>query len=380
MRITLSAAVTSDGYLDDNTPRRLMISTPEDWAAVLALRAAHDAILVGAETLRRDNPALLLRDEGARARRAARGLRPDLTKVTMTRSGRLSPAMRFFTEGDADRLVFSEVPVPALEGVAEVILPGAPLTAAAVVTELEKRGIGSLFVEGGARTLRQFFDAGLADTLRLAVNPALTLGPERGGARLDLHPDTSLPCRRERLNDGMEVAVWRLRADTAARDREDLALAIRESRRCVPCDTCYRVGAVIRTTAGELFTGYTHETSPTHHAEQEAILKATAAGAHCQGAAGGCRAARRVDLLLDGALLDTAERARKLHAADPAPRVRPRGLRPLRTRPLRLLPRSADPARRGRRRALLSRSGRRSAEDQCPPEALKETLFVSKKA
>lgn len=38
MRITLSAAVTSDGYLDDNTPRRLMISTPEDWAAVLALR------------------------------------------------------------------------------------------------------------------------------------------------------------------------------------------------------------------------------------------------------------------------------------------------------------------------------------------------------
>lgn len=284
MRITLSAAITSDGYLDDNTPRRLMISTPEDWAAVLALRADHDAILVGAETLRRDNPALLLRDGKARARRAARGLRPDLTKVTMTRSGRLSPAMRFFTEGDADRLVFSEVPIPALEGVAEVILPGAPLTAAAVVTELEKRGIGSLFVEGGARTLRQFFDAGLADTLRLAVNPALTLGPERGGARLDLHPDTSLPCRRERLNDGMEVAVWRFRADTAARDREDLALAICESRRCVPCDTCYRVGAVIRTTAGELFTGYTHETSPTHHAEQEAIAKALRAGAELRGA------------------------------------------------------------------------------------------------
>ena len=82
----------------------------------------------------------------------------------------------------------------------------------------------------------------------------------------------------------MEVAVWRLRADTAARDREDLALAIRESRRCVPCDTCYRVGAVIRTTAGEFFTGYTHETSPTHHAEQEAIAKALRAGAELRGA------------------------------------------------------------------------------------------------
>ena len=63
MRITLSAAVTADGFLDDNSPRRLIISTPEDWAEVYRLRAAHDAILVGAETLRRDDPSLLVRDE-----------------------------------------------------------------------------------------------------------------------------------------------------------------------------------------------------------------------------------------------------------------------------------------------------------------------------
>ena len=85
MRVTLSFATTADGYLDDNTPERLILSTPGDWKAVLRLRAAHDAILVGAETLRRDNPALLLRDPAARARRAASGLRPDLTKVTLTR-------------------------------------------------------------------------------------------------------------------------------------------------------------------------------------------------------------------------------------------------------------------------------------------------------
>ena len=57
MQITLSFATTADGYLDDNSPRRLMISTPEDWEAVLRLRASHDAILAGAETLRRDDPA-----------------------------------------------------------------------------------------------------------------------------------------------------------------------------------------------------------------------------------------------------------------------------------------------------------------------------------
>ena len=103
MRVILSAAVTADGYLDDNGPGRLVISTPGDWAAVLRLRAGCDAILVGAETVRRDNPSLSLRDDAERARRAARGLRPDLSKAVVTRSGRLDPSLRFFTEGDADR-------------------------------------------------------------------------------------------------------------------------------------------------------------------------------------------------------------------------------------------------------------------------------------
>ena len=108
MRITLSFATTADGYLDDATDRRLMISTPEDWAAVLELRTRCDAILVGAETLRRDNPSLLLRDTQARERRRREGLRPDLTKVTLTRSGRLDPSLKFFTEGDAKRCKLSE--------------------------------------------------------------------------------------------------------------------------------------------------------------------------------------------------------------------------------------------------------------------------------
>ena len=42
---------------------------------------------------------------------------------------------------------------------------------------------------------------------------------------------------------------------------------------------------MIRTCDGRRFTGYTHETSATHHAEQEAIAKALAAGAELRGAA-----------------------------------------------------------------------------------------------
>ena len=278
MRITLSFATTADGYLDDRSDRRLMISTPEDWAEVLRLRARQDAILVGAETLRRDNSALLLHNPDARLRRMTDGLRPDLTKVTVTRSGRLDPAMKFFTEGDADRYVFSERELPAIEPFATVISSHGPLTAAFVVTELERRGIGSLLVEGGAEVLRMFLDAGLADVVRQAVNPALHLGEAQGGAQFLFEPPKEAWCTTENLG-GMEVLTAVLHPDTRKEDLVWLTRATQEAFRCTPCDSCYCVGAVIVLRDGRTFTGYTHETSPTHHAEQEALAKALAAGA-----------------------------------------------------------------------------------------------------
>lgn len=284
MRVILSFATTADHYLDDRSPRRLIISTPEDWAAVLRLRTECDALLVGAETLRRDNPALLLRDDAAREGRRKAGLRPDLTKVTLTRSGRLDPALRFFTEGDAVRYVFAPRSLPALDRYAEVIVCDEPLSAAGIVTELERRGVGQLLVEGGAEVLRMFLDEGMADVVRWAVNPRLTLGEAQGAARFEFRPPADVPCRTEVLG-GMEVSWYTLRPDTSRNDLRHLAEAIAQGRRCVPSPTCYCVGAVIVTADGRTFAGYTHETSPTHHAEQEAIAKALAAGAELRGAA-----------------------------------------------------------------------------------------------
>lgn len=284
MRITLSFATTADGYLDDCSDRRLMISTPEDWAAVLRLRARHDAILVGAETLRRDNPALLLHNPEAQLLRMTGGLRPDLTKVTVTRSGRLDPTMKFFTEGDADRFVFSECEIPGIESFATVISSEDPITAARIVTELERRGVRKLLVEGGVEILRMFLDAGLADVVRRAVNPQLLLGAGRGGAQFRYEPPREASCTVENLG-GMEVLTAVLHPDTREEDLPWLTRATQEAFRCTPSDSCYCVGAVIVLPDGRTFSGYTHETSPTHHAEQEAILKAKEAGADLHGAA-----------------------------------------------------------------------------------------------
>ena len=216
MRVTLSAAVTADGFLDDNSPRRLIISTPEDWAEVYRLRAAHDAILVGAETLRRDDPSLLVRDEEVRARRREQGLPPDIAKATLTGTGELSPGLRFFTEGEAERYVFSPHEIDSLQNIATVISTEGPITAKLIVTQLEKRGVERLMVEGGAAVLRMFLGEGMADTLRLAVNPQLRLGAA-GGAEFRFTPPQGTLQTRENLG-GMEVTTYTLHPDTSAAD------------------------------------------------------------------------------------------------------------------------------------------------------------------
>lgn len=283
MNVLASVATTADGYLDDDTPNRLMISSPEDWEEVRRLRAQYDAILVGAATLRRDNPALVLRPE-ERLRREHEGRQTELTKVTVTASGNLMPQMRFFTEGSGEKIVFTKTEIPALEDIATLIHSQEPITAAWIVTELEKRGIDRLFVEGGAKILGMFFAEGLVDSLRLAVNPDLTLGSRTEAPRLDLGTACrTAPYTTERFGSTV-VTTYALRPDTEAEDLEYLRMAVDESRKCTPGPTSYCVGAVVRTAEGELFSGYTHETSPTHHAEQEAVAKALSAGANLRGA------------------------------------------------------------------------------------------------
>ncbi|MCW2885153.1 MAG: bifunctional deaminase-reductase domain protein [Streptosporangiaceae bacterium] len=165
-----------DGYIDDASPERLRLSNPADFDRVDAVRASCDAILVGAGTLRQDDPQLLIRSESRKAQRVARGRAPDLTKVTVTGSGDLAPEARFFTTGASPKLVFSSSPAaPALAGRlgerAEVIDGGDPVSLPALLAELSRRGVRRLMVEGGGDLHTRFLTQGLADELQLAVAP-----------------------------------------------------------------------------------------------------------------------------------------------------------------------------------------------------------------
>ena len=172
----LSCAVSLDGYLDDASDRRLVLSNDADLDRVDAERALCDALLVGAATVRNDNPRLVIRSTRRAAERRARGLRPSPVKVTVTGSGKLDPGCDFFATGDGERLVYCASDMVAdaqdrLGHCATVVDAGLPVDLAWLSADLHARGVGRLLVEGGGSVLSQFLVAGIADELHLVVAP-----------------------------------------------------------------------------------------------------------------------------------------------------------------------------------------------------------------
>lgn len=174
--ILLSCGMSIDGYLDNATGTRLLLSNDADFDRVDAVRAECDAILVGAGTIRQDDPRLLVRSQARRDARVARGCLPTPVKVTVTGGGDLNPSAQFFAAGDVDKLVYCASPAMAkarerLGQVATVVDGGEPVDLCRIVADLHARGVGRLMVEGGGMMHTQFLTAGLVDELHLVIAP-----------------------------------------------------------------------------------------------------------------------------------------------------------------------------------------------------------------
>ena len=132
--VTVKLAMSLDGKICDDRGNAKWVSSAAARKATGKLRERVDAIMVGAETIRRDNPSLL--SHGKR--------NDDLMRVVVSASGKLPKKSQVFTDGaQNDTLVF----------------PDAELA----VRELGKLGVLHVLCEGGLKLATSLAEAGLVD-------------------------------------------------------------------------------------------------------------------------------------------------------------------------------------------------------------------------
>ncbi|WP_018334792.1 dihydrofolate reductase family protein [Actinomycetospora chiangmaiensis] len=242
--VLASCAVSLDGFLDDASPQRRILSGPADLDRVDEERAAVDAILVGAGTVRSDDPRLLVRAPERRAARVARGLPASPLRVVLT-TGRIAEGARVLS-GEADTITLAGTPEEVLDA-------------------LGCRGVVRLMVEGGATVLREFLTAGLVDELQLVLAPQLVGdGPRFTGGGRPPHLVETGPIGGDVLS--------RYRFGEA--DDRHLAEACLLAEHCPPSATAFSVGCVVVAEDGTVLgTGWSRRDHPLDHAE-EGVLRA----------------------------------------------------------------------------------------------------------
>ncbi|HLY90573.1 MAG TPA: RibD family protein [Acetobacteraceae bacterium] len=160
-------AQSLDGYIATTTGASQWISGPEDIAHTHRLRALFDAVIIGAGTVRADNPQLTTREvEG-----------PSPVRVVLDTERRLGARYRVFNDGPRTLLCCAaDAAGGDRVGGAEVVrLPRAAngLDIGAMRAALADRGLRRIFVEGGGVTVSRFLAAGALDRLHVTIAPML---------------------------------------------------------------------------------------------------------------------------------------------------------------------------------------------------------------
>ena len=148
--VLAKCGMTLDGRLSAPPGEAQWITSSASRSHARKLRAEVDAILIGAETLRTDDPRLTVR--------APRAKQP--WRIVLSRSGQLPRHARLLTDRFAARtIVYGEQDLDA------------------VLRELGAKEITSVLLEGGGEILGQALDQRLVDKVQLYLGPVFTGGP-----------------------------------------------------------------------------------------------------------------------------------------------------------------------------------------------------------
>lgn len=183
--VIAKAGLSLDGRLSRPPGESQWLTSEAARNRAMHLRAKVDAILIGAGTLRADNPHLTIRDVPGFAQKQP-------WRIVLTRREELPESAHVFTDEHRDRtLVFTDRSLPD------------------VLLELGQREITSVLIEGGADILGQAFDTRIVDEVHFYVAPLLCGGPHVIGGLGAAATAKSLrlqEARYERLGDDLHVS------------------------------------------------------------------------------------------------------------------------------------------------------------------------------
>jgi diaminohydroxyphosphoribosylaminopyrimidine deaminase / 5-amino-6-(5-phosphoribosylamino)uracil reductase len=178
--ITLKIAATLDGKIATGSGESQWITGAAARAYGHLLRARHDAVLIGVNTVFSDDPLLTCRLPGLEDRSPLRVVLDSRLRLNpwskLAQSAAETPVAVFTTADDGSALAACDVEVVKVRRDAR----GRP-DVALVVAELAGRGITRLLVEGGAAVHASFLDRGLVDRLELFRGPLILGGGGRDG-------------------------------------------------------------------------------------------------------------------------------------------------------------------------------------------------------
>ena len=170
--VTVKLAMSLDGRICDAWGESKWMSSPAARRATGRYRERADVVLVGAETVRRDDPSLL-----SHARR-----NDDLWRAIVSRSGRLPRSAQVLSDAAKARtLIYRD--------------------AAEAISDLGKRGFLHVFCEGGLALARSLADLGLVDQW-ISVQCPIVLGSRH------LSDAFLLPCRRHASIGGCQLGHY----------------------------------------------------------------------------------------------------------------------------------------------------------------------------
>src|SRR5436305_6917463 len=148
--VIAKCGMSLDGYLTRPPAETRWLTSESSPSHAHQLRALVDAIIVGGETIRRDNPRLTVRN-GPR--------RTQPWRVILTKSGRLPRNATIFRDSEKERtLVYRNQSLRA------------------ILRDLGRREITSVLFEGGGDVLSQALDQRLIDKVQIYIAPLFTGG------------------------------------------------------------------------------------------------------------------------------------------------------------------------------------------------------------